>query len=200
MDGNRILSLIYAIATRFNRKRSPVTGRKLITNIPTQLLGNRYLTFNVCWRQNDGKEKRIKGDSFQPARNLESGENQKSLAGEIYTDYASGNLPAKIALREAWYVMSYFLSCILTGQLPTPSKLSGQSTIMSHVLREMMGEAGVTPQWVEITNATGVTMRVEGDRINQVLSYFYVHGDNILESWEDTKSVKSKGDRKVTWV
>ncbi len=131
---NQLRQAFTRIPDSFNRKVNE-QGRKVITNIPTQLLGNRVMSAAVTFVQGDDS---ITVDliDFMPARDVESGKLSKALAGNVYSDYRTGNLPDdRIGLREFWGVLSYFVGCMLTGMLPTPVKPSGQSTIMSEFIK-----------------------------------------------------------------
>lgn len=185
------------VVDAFRLKRHPQNGRPLITNIPTQLVGNMTRSFIAIWTKGDAKTK-VELSEFQPARNLESGEKRKDLSGQTFSDFRYGRLPNKVAEREFWYTLSYFAACICKGQLPTPNKRSGSSTIMSHFVQNWMEFNGLTLESIKIIGFDGAELTYNSTQFGRILSIFYDNGIDILESWEDSQKGSKKSE--IEWV
>ena len=194
----QVLSTAFVqIVDGFRLKRHPQNARPLITNVPTQLVGNMTRSFVAVWTK--GKNKiTVDLSEFQPARNLETGEKRKDLAGQVFSDYRFARLPANIAEREFWNVLSYFSACICKGQLPTPNKRSGSSTIMSHFVDSWIQSQGLTLDSIRIIEANGAELTYNSDQFNRILSIFVENGDNILATWEDSQRGGKKSE--IDWV
>jgi hypothetical protein len=187
------------IPDQFNRKRNPTNGRKLITNIPTQLLGNRAITGVIVWESGDS-EIQVELTDFAPARNLETQTYDKGESGKFYKDYRYGGIDNdRIATREFLATLSYFAVCVLTGMLPTPTKRSGQSTIMSQFIQEMSDVANLEIKEVRIVGGNGAEMIYTSDQFNQTLSLFNANANDILNNWDDSKRA-SANDGGIDWV
>lgn len=197
---DQIRKAFTAIPDSFNRKVSPVTDRKVITNIPTQILANRVMSSKVTYRK--GNESiTVELNDFYPARDLESGVLIKGLAGQFYADYRTGNLPDdRIALREFWSLLSYFASCMLTGQLPTPVKPSGQSTIMSQFIKVWMNENGLEVESVEIVGRNDSRMVYSGDDFENVYKAFDSNATRIFDTWHDRVGKGGNKAGQIEWV
>lgn len=188
------------IPDSFNRKVNEQTNRKVITNIPTQLLGNRVMSCEVTFVQGENK---ITVDllDFMPAREVSSGKLSKALAGNVYSDYRTGNLPDdKIGLREFWSVLSYFTGCMLTGMLPTPVKPSGQSTIMSQFIKTWLDENGLTVDSVAITGKNDSRMVYTGEDFTNVYNAFQSNATRILDTWNDRQGKGGSKSGQIKWV
>jgi len=197
---NQIRQAFTVIPDSFNRKVNEQTNRKVITNIPTQLLGNRVMSCEVTFSQG---ENTITVDllDFMPAREVESGVLNKGLAGNVYSDYRTGNLPDdRIGLREFWSVLSYFTGCMLTGMLPTPVKPSGQSTIMSHFIKSWLGDNGLQVDSVAITGKNDSRMVYTGDDFTNVYNAFQSNATRILETWADRQGKGGSKSGQINWV
>ena len=192
-----IATAFVRIVDAFRLKRHPVNGRPLITNIPTQLVGNMTRSFVATWVKGDARTK-IELQEFQPARNLESGEKRKDLAGQTFSDFRYGRLPNKVADREFWYTLSYFAACICKGQLPTPNKRSGSSTIMSHFVRDWIDSQGLTLESIKIIGFDGAELTYNNEQFERILTIFVENGNDILESWEDSQRGSKKSE--IAWV
>ena len=188
------------IPDSFNRKVNDQTNRKVITNIPTQLLGNRVMSCEVTFTQNEDS---ITVDlvDFMPAREVQSGKLSKALAGNVYSDYRTGNLPDdRIGLREFWSVLSYFTGCMLTGMLPTPVKPSGQSTIMSQFIKTWLDENGLTVDSVAITGKNDSRMVYTAADFDNVYKAFQSNATRILETWNDRQGKGGSKSGQIDWV
>ncbi len=197
---NQLRQAFTRIPDAFNRKVSEQTGRKVITNIPTQLLGNRVMSCEVTFTQGEDS---ITVDliDFMPAREVASGKLSKALAGNVYSDYRTGNLPDdRIGLREFWSVLSYFTGCMLTGMLPTPVKPSGQSTIMSEFIKTWIDQNGLTVESIAITGKNDSRMVYTADDFTNVYNAFQSNATRILETWKDRQGKGGSKSGQIDWV
>lgn len=188
------------IPDSFNRKVNQQTGRKVITNIPTQLLGNRVMSCEVTYRQGN-ESLTVNLLDAMPAREVQSGKLSKALSGNVYADYRTGNLPdEKIATREFWTVLTYFVGCMLTGMLPTPVKPSGQSTIMSQFIKAWTESNKLQIDSVVITGRNDSRMVYTADDFTNVYNAFLSNATRILESWDDREGKGGSKAGQVEWV
>jgi hypothetical protein len=199
--GNTLIQMIFGIVKAIRIKRNPVTGRPLITNIWTQILGNRVLSLRAEWKQDGIKEPiQIELVNFAPARNPQSGEYVKDLTPDIKREYEIGLPDSELALQEFGYLLSYFTACFATGQLPTPSKPSGQSTIMAKIVQNWRQEAGLNPNWIEIVGKTGVVKRMNRTIIDAIQTVFVDNFDTIVETWDTGDSRQDKSNSRIEWL
>ena len=202
LQGNVLLGLMFVVVKTIRIKRNPVTGRPLITNIWTQILGNRVLTINAEWKQDGVKEPiQIELVNFAPARNVETGEYVKDNTSTMKREYELGIPDDAMAIAEFGRVLSYFTACFATGQLPTPSKPSGQSTIMAKCVQTWRESAGLNPVWIEVVSKSGVVKRMNRQIIDAIQTVFVQNYDDIVETWDtgDSRQDKSNSAR-VEWL
>ena len=197
---DQIRNSFIEIPDAYNRKVNPTTGRKLITNIPTQTLGNRVLACEVQYSDTQGNELIVSLQDFMPARDPVTGNLSKGLSGDIYADYRSGLSDDKIALREFWFVLSYFVGCMLTGQLPTPVKPSGQSTIMSSFIHRWLDHNGLEIESVTVTGKNDSRMVYTSDDFNNVFAAFQSNARRVLNDWDDRQGRTGGKSGRVEWV
>jgi hypothetical protein len=197
---HQIRQAFTTIPDSFNRKINQQTSRKVISNIPTQLLGNRLMTCEVIYNQG-GNLVTVSLDQFMPARNPESGQTVKALAGNVYSDYRTGNLPDdRIATREFYAMLTYFAGCMLTGMLPTPVKPSGQSTIMSQFISQWLGDNKLQIESVAIVGGNDNRMVYSSEDFDNVFKAFQSNAKRILESWDDREGRGGSKAGQVDWV
>lgn len=202
LAGNVLLGLMFVVVKTIRIKRNPITGRPLITNIWTQILGNRVLTINAEWKQAGVKETtHVELVNFAPARNVQTGEYVKDETSNIKREYELGIPDDGMAIAEFSKVLSYFTACFATGQLPTPSKPSGQSTIMAKCVQTWRESAGLTPIWIEVVSKSGVVKRMDTKIIDAIQTVFVANYDSIVEEWDtgDSRQDKSTSAR-VEWL
>lgn len=199
--GNILLSMIFVVVKTIRIKRNPVTGRPLITNIWTQILANRVLTINALWKQ-DGVKKPIEVNlvNFAPARNPQTGEYVKDLAPDVKNWYQVGLPDDALALQEFAYLLTYFTACFATGQLPTPSKPSGQSTIMAKIVQAWRAETNINPVWIEVISKTGVTKRINAPVVDAIQSVFVDNYDSIVNEWDTGDARIDKATTRIEWL
>lgn len=201
LNGNNLLAVMFQVVKTIRIKRNPITGRPLITNVWTQLLGNRILTVNAEWKQDGVKEPvLIELVNFAPARNPQTGEYVKDLVPDIKNHYEIGLPDDGLALQEFGYLLTYFTACFATGQLPTPSKPSGQSTIMGKLVNTWREQTGLTPVWIEIVGKTGVVKRMTPDIVNAIESVFVANYNAIVADWDTGDSRADKGTNRIEWI
>lgn len=197
---NQLRQAFTRIPDAFNRKVNEQTNRKVITNIPTQLLGNRVISCEVTYTQ-DEDSITVDLTDFMPAREVQSGKLSKALAGNVYSDYRTGNLPDdKVGLREFWSVLSYFVGCMLTGMLPTPVKPSGQSTIMSEFIKTWIDQNGLEVESVAITGKNDSRMVYTKADFTNVYNAFQSNATRILETWSDRQGKGGSKAGQINWV
>lgn len=197
---DNLRSIYRNIPDDFRRKVNPATSKGLITNIPTQLMGNRQTTATLVWSDGKGKVK-VELDTFMLARELETGEERKDASGDIFNAYRNGDFSTvKIATLETFLTLSYFTACFCTGQLPTPYKLSGQSTIQAHMVKAFREVHKLSPSSMVITSRNGAQLNYTTEQIDQLQNIFNQHGENILASWDDRKAGKNKAGGEIAWI
>lgn len=201
LDGNGLLLMMFGTVKTIRIKRNPITGRPLITNIWTQILGNRVLTINGEWKQ-DGVKNPVNVElvNFAPSRNPTTGEYVKDLTPDIKNHYEVGLPDDELAIKEFAYLLTYFTACFSTGQLPTPSKPSGQSTIMGKIVQTWRESAGLNPVWIEVIGKTGVVKRMDANIINAIQSVFVANYDSIVVDWDTGDSRKDKSTNRIEWI
>lgn len=200
LDGNSLISSMLDVIRTIRIMRSPDTQRPLITNIPTQLFANRLLNVRAVWKQHGVKDPiQIELVGFAPARNPQTGEYSKDLASDIFRWYQTGLPSNDIATVEFGYLLSYFTGCFATGQLPTPSRLSGQSTIMAKIVQRWTDEANIKPLSVEILSDEGRSRMVSGDVIQSIQTIFVQNYDHIVETWNRGQSGQTSSKSRISW-
>ena len=197
---NQLRQAFTSIPDKFNRKVNAQTERKLITNIPTQLLGNRVMSCEVKFTQGENSIT-VDLQDFMPAREVQSGKLSKALSGNVYSDYRTGNLPDdKIGLREFWSVLSYFTGCMLTGMLPTPVKPSGQSTIMSEFIKTWIDQNGLEVESVTVTGKNDSRMVYSQQDFTNVYLAFQSNATRVLDTWSDRQGKGGSKAGQIEWV
>lgn len=201
LDGNNLIQVMFQVVKTIRIKRNPITGRPLITNIWTQILGNRVLTLNAEWKQAGVKEPVvIELVNFAPSRNPKTGEYVKDLTPDIKNHYEIGLPDSELAIKEFGYLLSYFTACFATGQLPTPSKPSGQSTIMGKIVQTWRESTGLTPNWIEIVGKTGVVKRMDTTIIDAIQTVFVHNYNSIVADWDTGDSRQDKSNSRIEWI
>lgn len=201
VNGNQMLALLFQTVKAIRIKRNPVSGRPLITNIWTQILANRVLTINAEWKQ-DGVKNPIGVElfNFAPARDLETGVVSKDLTPTIKAEYELGLPNNDVASQEFGRLLTYFTACFSTGMLPTPSKQSGQSTIMAKTVQAWRESVGLNPVWIEVVSKTGVVKRMDSQIVDAIQNIFVVNYDSIIADWNTGESRSGKQVQRVDWI
>jgi hypothetical protein len=201
VDGNQMLQILFQIVKAIRIKRNPISGRPLITNIWTQILANRVMTINAEWKQ-DGVKNPVGVElfNFAPARDIESGVVSKDLTPSIKAEYELGLPNNDVASQEFSRLLTYFTACFSTGMLPTPSKMSGQSTIMAKTVQAWRESAGLTPVWIEIISKTGVVKRLDSGIVEVIQGVFVANYDSIIADWQTGESRSGKQVQRVDWI
>lgn len=197
---NQLRQAFTTIPDAFNRKVNDQTGRKVITNIPTQLLGNRIMSVTIAYLQGENGIT-VELQDYMPAREVESGVLNKGLSGNVYSDYRTGNLPDdRIGLREFWSVLTYFSGCMLTGMLPTPVKPSGQSTIMSEFISFWLVGNNLTVDSVAVVGKNDARMVYTNADFTNVYNAFQSNAERILNTWSDRQGKGGSKSGQINWV
>lgn len=178
---------------------NPATGEPVISNWPTQLLGNRpmtgKLTFTIA-----GKKKSHAIANFQPARDLKTGEPMKSKVGNRRRGYEAG-LPEKVASKEWLNVFSYFILSAMTGRLPTPNDkgYSAESTLKASIAHGWIGENDITLNSATASNPdNGLEVTHSGDALMGIL-LAYVENKDRVNDWAVKESSRAGDIEAEDW-
>lgn len=182
-----------AIPAKFNSKLNPVNNRKLITNIPAQILADKPRSFVVTYILPDGKKKVVKRVGYQPvclpdgsAFNAD-GSPVREGAGDFMSAYRLGQFKTKaVAEKTFWSLLSYFLVSVTRGQLPTPEKMSGASTIRSRFVDYWLNETGIKIESLKLVGKAGQAITYNPQQVESILALFRANADTIFETWNDT--------------
>ncbi len=178
---------------------NPATGESVISNWPTQLLGNRPLSGRVVFTI-AGKRKTHAIENFMPARNLKTGEPMKASVGDFRRNYESG-LPEKIASREFLNLLVYFILSAMTGRLPTPNVkgFSAESTLKASIAHEWLESKGMVIESASVTNAdSNQSVDHSGNAVMGILLAF-VENRQRVDSWAIRESSRAKGGESLDW-
>ena len=192
MNGKAILQGLDSIVAQF-RSMSNASGNRLLTNYENGLIGNRPVSFDMIVTV-DKSEYKVSCQNYQPARDQTTGEIVKSLSSEVYDLYKAGMVgySDKIVNLEALQLIGYFASCVVTGQLPTPSKRAGSSTVMSYYLDDIMRRYKIK---VTSLNVSGMT--ISPKRLKSTLAIYNENAKDILDNW--TLNVKKSASTTHAW-
>ncbi len=192
-----MLASMAGIARQLVSRVNPATGESVISNWPTQLLGNRPMTGSLTFKVND-RSKTHHIDNFMPARES-NGKPSKSRVGDFRRNYEAG-LPEKVASKEWLNVLTYFVLSIMTGRMPTPTLkgFSGESTLKSVIAASWVDASGI-----EITEATVKSPDGTAELTHSaeaITGLFRVFEENRqrTEAWPVKESSRSKGEA-IDW-
>jgi hypothetical protein len=199
LDGNSLLKAQFVPMRDIQIMRNPDNSRPIITNVHSQLFANRTMSCLANWTYRD-EEVQFALHNFAPARNPQTGEIVKDFTKDLVKWYQIGLPDSELARQEFGLLLSYYTACFSTGVLPTPSKPSGQSTIMAKIVQNWRESTAITPNWIDVIGKNEVRMRLDRSRIDAIQTIFVANYDFVLANWE-------KGDRKggntanrITWI
>lgn len=198
-DSRSLISLAFnSVLGEFNVKRNPINGNKLITNPITQTLADNAHTFEVSYLLKGGNVKLVKRSNWIPSRN-EQGEKARDLARETATAYRTGlqKNSDKECEKELWSLLSFFIVCCVRGQLPTPEKRSGASTIRSRFVDFWLKRMHVKIDSVVLVGSKGQRITYGAKHVNNILETFRINADDILANWDTSIGGQTSTDFKV---
>jgi len=146
------------------RLRNPDTESALISNVPTQVLGNRPVSGKVGM-QFDGKRVNVELQNWQPARVKTpdgriaydgvdaAGAISKAAAADTLATYAAG--AASDPDRELICLTAYLALSVVTGKLPTPDADSAENCLKAEGLTSIMQAHGVKVDSLEYVASRG---------------------------------------------
>lgn len=188
------------LARAFVSYLNPENDRPAITNWPTQLLGNRPVSGSLTFRMSPkGKSQTVSVESFTPARNLKTGETEKGAVRQFRLAYEAG-LPAEIAGSEFLKLLACFVISAVTGELPSPNRASGESTLKGSIALKWINDNGILIDSVVASNPeTGVSLTHSGDATMGVLKIFSENYNRIKSEWTPKASARSKTAGSLDW-
>jgi hypothetical protein len=175
-----ILASFESVIRDFSRRREPNDNSKApMTNATTQTFGNRTVSGRVVWSV--GKESReVVLEAWQPARDA-NGRELRRNAPAIRHAYATRQVSESNAVAEAFQVLSYFALSIASGQLPSPTRRSAESTLKGLLLNNAMQESGYTIQSLTLTGANGESVEYPAAAFLGILAAFVSNAEAILQ-------------------
>ena len=175
-----ILASFESVIRDFSRRREPNdSGKAPMTNATTQLFGNRTVSGTVVWSV--GKESReIVLETWQPARDAKGREVRRNSPA-IRHAYATRQVSESNAIAEAFQVLSYFALSIASGQLPSPTRRSAESTLKGLLLNKAMQESGFAIESLTLSGANGESVEYPAGAFAGILSAFVSNAEAILQ-------------------
>lgn len=176
-----LLMQVESLGREFARRRNPATDSPPMTNWTTQLFGNRPVSASATWELGD-REFKVEIDKFMPARD-EKNNPVKKYAGTIRKIWASGKLADDKVVDELLQGATYFVTSCMTGQLPSPKRLSAESTLKGHVLAAWAAGGNLELKALTIHGDDGAEMTYKPDRVSAFVSTFDDNARHVLETW-----------------
>ncbi len=188
------------LAREFVSYLNPENDRPAITNWPTQLLGNRPVSGSIVYRLSPkGKAQTVTIESFTPARDLKTGKHEKGAVRQFRLAYEAG-LPADAAKPEFWNLLACFVISAITGELPSPNRASGESTLKGTVAHTWIKDFGIILDSVVATNPeTGVSLERSGESTLGVLMAFAENYQRIVSQWTPKANQRAKASGGLDW-
>jgi hypothetical protein len=195
---SQLIAGMAGIARQLVSRVNPATGESVISNWPTQLLGNRPLSGNVKFTI-AGKTKNHAIENFMPARD-KAGKPSKANVGDFRRNYESG-LPEKIASKEFLNLLVYFILSAMTGRLPTPNVkgFSAESTLKASIAHEWLDSQNITVESAIVENSdSGLSVEHSGTAVMGILLAF-VENRNRVDSWAIRESSRQASGESLDW-
>ncbi len=177
---------------------NPATGESVISNWPTQLLGNRPLTGSVVFLI-AGKRKNHAISNFMPARD-KAGKPSKANVGDFRRNYESG-LPEKVASKEFLNLLSYFILSAMTGRLPTPNVkgFSAESTLKATIASEWLQSQDIGIESATVENEdSGLHVTHGTEAVSGILKAFSENYDRVSD-WAIRESSRANSGESLDW-
>jgi hypothetical protein len=186
-----------ALSREFVAHVSPSDNAPVITNWPTQLLGNRPVSGEVSYVIG-GKTVKHAVKAFTPARNLKTGESTKAEVKKFRKAYSAG-IPASAEKREGLNFLTYLILSAITGKLPTPKLASGESTLKAALALHMLEGGSITIKAVNVHGESDAeAIPYTGVNVMGTLGLFKENHGRIV-GWPRRENTRGGGDDMVDW-
>jgi len=194
-----LMAQAMSIARTFCSFLNPENRNPAISNWPTQLLGNRILSGSITYTVG-GKQYTHGISGFMPSRNLKTGKPEKGAVKKFRLAYESG-MPNQDAARiEMLNLLTYCTLSASTGELPSPNRPSGESTIKASIAHRFLTEAGITLDSVVVSNLeTGVSLTLTGESVMGILSAFDQNRKRVESTWIPRTNAKAEQAGTLEW-
>lgn len=188
------------LAREFVSYLNPENERPAITNWPTQLLGNRPVSGSLTYRMTPkGKATTVEVEAFTPARDLKNGKHEKGAVRQFRLAYEAG-LPSDVAPAEFWRLLTCYTISAITGELPSPNRASGESTLKGSIAHRWITDSGIILDSVVASNSeTGVTIEHSGDAVMGILLAFRENFDRVKQQWTPKANTRAKAAGSLDW-
>jgi len=195
---SQAISEAMRIARKFCSFLNPESQQPAITNWPTQLLGNRILSGSLTYRIGQKLSTHaIAG--FMPARNVKTGKPEKGAVRTFRMTYESG-MPSGAAGREFLNLLTYCLLSCITGELPSPNRASGESTIKGSIALSFVNLAGMSIESATVSNdETGASITLSGEAIGGILKAFDENRQRVERTWTPRLVHKVEAAGAIDW-
>lgn len=192
-----MLAGIESIATEFNSYVNPETESKPMSNWVTQLFGNRPVSANATWTI-DGESHEIEIRGFQPARDAD-GNPDKGAAGDFRKLYASRGVSDDNVAQETLRFATYAVASFLSGQLPSPKRISAESTLKAEIVKFFKDDFGLELESLTLLDGND-SMTHEPESVYGVMSLFNANAQRIRDTWNQ-KQGRGRGDAgNIDWL
>lgn len=171
------------IGRDFGRLKHPESGKSPMSNWSTQLLGNRPVTATAVWKLGSESEE-IRLVSFQPARDLESGAAVRSAVKKFRIAYETGKIPDDTVRGEVLRVASYLAASVATGQLPTPTRISAESTLKGAILSQWLESMPLALESLEVHKEDGIKLEYPASAVEGILMVFAANYQRIVDTYK----------------
>ncbi len=197
---SRMLQESMTLARTFTSYLNPENDRPAITNWPTQLLGNRPVSGTLSYRTSTkGNVSTVDLESFTPARDLKTGKHEKGAVRQFRLAYEAG-LPNDAAKDEFFKVLACYVISAMTGELPSPNRASGESTLKGAIAHHWIDQGGLVIDTVLASNPeTQVQLEHSGDAVMGVLLAFKENYDRVIEQWVPKANQRAKASGGLDW-
>ena len=193
----KLLSECMSMSREFVAHVSPADNAPVITNWPTQLLGNRPVSGEVSYII-AGKTVKHTVKAFTPARNIKTGESTKAEVKKFRKAYSAGD-PAASEKREGLNFLTYLILSAVTGKLPTPKLASGESTLKAALALHMLEGSGATIKAVNVQGESDAeAIAYTGASVLGTLNLFAENHKRIV-AWPRRENTRGSGDDMVDW-
>ena len=198
---SQAIQMSMTLAREFVSYLNPENDRPAITNWPTQLLGNRPVSGSLTFRMSPkGKAQTVEIESFTPARDLKSGKHEKGAVRQFRLAYEAG-LPKDVAGSEFLNLLACFVISAVTGELPSPNRASGESTLKGSIAHRWISDNGIMLESVTASNPeTGVSLTHSGESAMGILLAFAENFNRIKSDWTPKASARSKNAGSLDWA
>jgi hypothetical protein len=134
-----------------------------------------------------------------PARNLKTGKPEKGAVRNFRLAYEAG-MQAGVAGREWLNLLTYCVLSSVTGELPSPNRASGESTIKASIAYRFINDSKLSLESVKVVNSeTGVAIALTGESVMGILSAFDQNRMRVESTWIPRTAAKAEAAGSLDW-